>query len=172
MDPHVVADVNQDGAADICFAKPRKRNPKVFGLTCMNVAREKIVKIKLGRLYNAPLALRRHNQPDNIVLYKSLRRKGRTDFLVYSPDGSKPLKRSLNAVGKVIVGDWAGTGSQQVGVIGETTISYVDPIAGSEGSVPRPAGTVVDCYNNFNGPGERRIFTSKNVCKALNCKRS
>ena len=169
LDAHFVMDANADGRDDVCYAKSLKKQPKNFKVICKDVSTQKKVRSnKIGRLFNNPLSLKRAGSSDYIVLWKEKKKTVETKLTIIDPSGGK-TNVTMPAVGKVIVGDWLGLGSQQVGVAVGGVLNIYEPIGGAMSSMLIPAGTPIDCDNNFNGPGEEVILTSRNVCRVVDC---
>ena len=162
-------DANADGSDDICYTSSLRKKPKNFKVICKDVlTRSKVYSTRIGRLFNTPLSLKRAGSSDYIVLWKERKKTAETKITIIDPSGNK-TNFTMPAVGKVIVGDWLGTGSQQVGVAVGGVLNIYEPIGAAFSSMLIPAGTPIDCDNNFNGPGEAVIMTSRNACRVENC---
>jgi len=171
LNPLLGIDVDGDGDKDFCFAAPSRKNPKVFQMTCSDIlAQTQLVKFKLGKLFQAPLALERSaGQPDAVLLVRKLKKKGETQLTIYDIQTGTSTRATIAASGKLLVGDWLGRGYQQIAVATAGQLNVYDPVTQATSSLSRPAGNAIDCTNNLSGAKESRIQTSKNVCKLSRC---
>lgn len=174
LTPMLIADGDGDGISETCTTKPLRRNRRLFKAICMqygageNDPSSIVHRRRVTRVFNNLLALKVDGQADGFVSYKTRNRKGDTRFWVYPASGPRIIV-VIDQVGEVLVGDWLGIGSQQVGVVADGNIYYRDPFSETEGIIAIPEGNPVDCYNHLEGPGESTLLTSKNVCQVLDC---
>ena len=158
-------DADNDGDDDICFAQ--YINNRNFRVICKDVqSNTKIATRNIGKFYNKPLSLKRAGQADQIVLWKKVGNS--TKITMVSASGQK-TNATVSATGKMLSGDWLGTGSQQIGIANGGVLTIFNPLSSTVSTTAIPSGIAFDCSNNLNGPGEAKIVTSSNICKVADC---
>ena len=167
--PLFVMDVNLDQKDDICFAKPLRKNKKNFRAICQDVASQAILdKFKLGKIYNLPLSANILGR-DQVVTWKTRKSSADTLITIINPTGGKS-NHIVPSDGEVLIGDWLGIGSEQIGVATGGVLTVLNPITATISSILIPDGNPIDCNNNIYGNAARVFLNSRNVCRILNCK--
>jgi len=165
-------DADSDGDDDVCFARHRRPKPRTFRVICKDVrSLEVILKLRIGRLFQAPLSIRLAGK-DNILLWK--KKAGATRVKIIDPStGTKSVfdipALPDEAPGKPLVGDWLSTGSQQVGIVSGGVLQVLNTLTNTIVPTAIPAGVLVDCSNNLNSSESIKFFTTRNVCKTVTC---
>lgn len=145
----IFADVNGDGRDDLCFATPVLINrvlQKRFKIICKDVlSGEKIAKLNIGKLFEAPLPLKIKNQPDYFVLSRV--RRGSTIVKIIDSHGKKITKIKFKSKGTLLIGNYLHLDSQQIILVGETNSFIYDHKTGLISEVSFPAGIPFDDIN-------------------------
>ena len=169
LDPLFAADRDGDGTSEVCYARPKKNNPKVFKLTCKTKEKLTTDSRSIGRIFAKLMSVKRAGGGDYVLVPRVKKKASTTELTLISPNGES-IQSSIPATGEIIVGDWTGAGSQQVGVVSNGTLTYVNPFTEASGTLSHPTGTPVSCHGLPVGPGEKKVFNSRNVCKVFTCK--
>lgn len=168
LSPLFVMDANNDGSEDICFAKTKRNNRRRFRAYCKDVATMSIIeKFNIGKLYNRPLSAT-VSGADLAVIWRTVRRTASTKITLIDVNGNK-TSVTLPTDGTVIIGDWLGTGSDQVGVATGGVLTVYNPLNQATSSMLIPTGDPVDCNNNIYGRAADKIITTRNACKVFDC---
>ena len=168
LSPLFVIDANNDGRDDVCYARNLRRNKKQFRAFCRDVATQELTgRFRIGRVFNLPLAAKIDGQ-DQVILWKYRRRRADTRITVISVNGAKK-SFFIPSGGTVVVGDWLGTGSDQIGVSTDGVLTIYNTLNGSISTMPVPAGQSLDCKNNISGIAAERFLTTRNSCNVLGC---
>lgn len=171
LSPLFAMDANGDDTDEICYAEPIRRKPRDFRIRCRDVQASSIVSTKrIGKLFNVPRGLRVPGGVDTLALLKSMKKKSQTKIDFLFGDGSKKAL-TVDSVGTVLVGDYLGLGYDQIGIAEGESLTVLDPETEAVQIQAIPVGLAVDCSHNLRGSPERRVLTSKNVCKVLDCSR-
>lgn len=169
LSPVFVMDANNDGRDNLCIGKPLKKKRKIFKFRCYDIETEAVVQtFKTGRLHNLPLSAN-INGADVAVLWKAQNRKGRTQIRLIDANGNTTTAY-IDVTGTVLVGDWLGTGSDQVGVASNRQLHVFNTLTSDKTVISLPSGTPIDCNNNLYGRAASKYIKSRNVCKVYNCK--
>ena len=168
LSPIFIIDANNDGKHDVCYARNLRRDKRKFRVFCEDVAtQERTGRFQIGRLHNIPLSININNQ-DQVVLWRTRNRRSDTKIRLVDVNGNRKTF-VIPSDGKVVVGDWLGTGSEQVGVSTGGFLTIYNTLDGQITTIPVPAGESLDCKNNLSGIAAERFLNTRNSCDILGC---
>ena len=168
LSPLYFMDANNDGKDDVCIAQNRRANKTLFTGICRDFDSKAVVaRYRIGRLFNRPLAVNILGESYTLI-WKRIKKTAETKVVLISKSNER-TRKTLPSDGKVIVGDWLGTGSDQVGLATGGILTIFNPLDSSVTSRLMPAGEAVACKNNLSGRAGNKYLTTKNSCRVLNC---
>ena len=169
-------DADHDGDDDICYLKHQKKSPKTFTAICKDVVSSgKILKRKIGKFRAQPLKISVNNR-DRMLLWRTKAKKGETKITLIDLANGEKSTATINAIldssnSKPTVGDWLGTGSQQIGIANNGTLHIYDPLTQTSTTQAIPVGTALDCSNNLTATSSSVFLHSRNICRLVDCTR-
>lgn len=170
LSPLFSIDANNDGRDDVCYGVPKRKNKKIFRGICKDVMTSTVVqKFNIGKIFNLPLSAK-VNGKNLLVSWKTRRKKADTKIWLVSPEaGVETQQFIIPSDGTIVIGDWLGTGSDQIAAATGGIFTVLNPLDSNISQMLMPAGSPLDCNNNVYGIASETYLKTRNVCRILGC---